>query len=157
MSAADPMALARAPRGVGVDLVDVAAFAEQLDRPGTVFAERVFTPGELAAARARGLGGDRLTRHLAGRWAAKEAVFKAWSSTRFGLPPALAEEDLDWREIEIPADAQGRPGVRLHGAVAAAVAAGHPGAGFSVSISHDGDYAVAVAALTAADPDGPAR
>ena len=31
--------------GVGIDLVSIPAFAEQVDQPGTVFAE-TFTPGE---------------------------------------------------------------------------------------------------------------
>ena len=37
--------------GVGVDLVGITAFAEQLDEPGTRFAQ-AFTPGERRAARA---------------------------------------------------------------------------------------------------------
>ena len=37
--------------GVGIDVVGITAFAEQLDEPGTRFAQ-VFTPGERRAARA---------------------------------------------------------------------------------------------------------
>ena len=37
--------------GVGIDVVGITAFAEQLDEPGTRFAQ-AFTPGERRAARA---------------------------------------------------------------------------------------------------------
>ena len=35
--------------GVGIDVVSIPAFAEQVDQPGTVFAA-TFTPGELGAS-----------------------------------------------------------------------------------------------------------
>ncbi|WP_448851364.1 holo-ACP synthase AcpS [Corynebacterium sp. 335C] len=136
---------------VGIDLVHVPGFAEQLAVPGSSFARRAFAPGERAAAERRGLSGDALARHLAGRWAVKEAVVKAWSQALFGQAPPIARDRLDWTEIECVADAWGRLSVRLHGAAAEAFAAGVaadvPGAAFEVSVSHDGDYAVAVALL----------
>ncbi|MDO4610984.1 holo-ACP synthase [Corynebacterium sp.] len=136
---------------VGVDLVHVPVFAEQLDVPGSGFARRVFAPGELLAAGRRGLAGDALARHLAGRWAVKEAVVKAWSQALYGEAPPIARDALDWAEIEIAADAWGREGVVLRGAARAAfdagVGASVPGARFEVSVSHDGDYAIAVALL----------
>ena len=71
--------------GVGIDVVGIKAFAEQLDEPGTRFAQ-AFTPGERRAARA-GEGSE--AESLAARWAAKEAVIKAWSSTCFGHPEVI--------------------------------------------------------------------
>jgi holo-[acyl-carrier protein] synthase len=41
--------------GVGIDLVSIGAFAEQVDQPGTVFAE-TFTPGERRDAADHGKG-----------------------------------------------------------------------------------------------------
>ena len=78
------------------------------------------------------------TRALAARYAAKEALIKAWSATRFGLPPALATVDL--REIEVVCDAWHRPALRLHGAMRDAVGALRA----TVSLSHDGPTAIAV-------------
>lgn len=146
---------------VGVDLVHVPAFAEQLGRPGSAFARGVFTAGELrvAAARARaGAGGrhdagisDAWVRHLAGRWAVKECVVKAWSQALYGTPPPIHRDQLEWREIEIVPDAWGRIAVVLHGRVmeafTATVATGHPGAHLAASLSHDGDYATATVIL----------
>ena len=126
---------------VGVDVVAVSAFAEQLEQPGTRFA-RVFTPAERRDARA-GEGGE--AQHLAARWAAKEAVIKAWSSTRFGGPEVIDPSQVDLREIEVRSDAWGRPSIRLHGAIADGMA------GFTVlvSLSHDpeGDIAAAFVVL----------
>ena len=71
--------------GVGVDVVDVAAFREQLADAASRFATGVFTIGERQAAASRASGDA--ARHLAARFAAKEAFVKAWSTARFGRPP----------------------------------------------------------------------
>ncbi|MET0820037.1 MAG: holo-ACP synthase [Aeromicrobium sp.] len=124
--------------GVGVDLVHVPSFVDQLDLPGTRF-EGAFLPGELRDARGRTT--DR-GRHLAARWAAKEAVVKAWSASMHGEAPVMSEHVHHL--IELVADAWGRPRIRLHGEVARYLA-GHE---LEVSLSHDGDYAVAYVILT---------
>ncbi|GAB3663869.1 hypothetical protein GCM10027596_27590 [Nocardioides korecus] len=131
-----------APRaaGVGVDVVAVTAFAAQLAEPGTRFA-RAFTPGERRAARRGGRSASQEAQGLAARWAAKEAVLKAWSSTHFGGPEVIDPAAVDLREIEVVTDAWGRPGVRLHGAIGAALA----GRRVLLSLSHDPDADVAIA------------
>jgi holo-[acyl-carrier protein] synthase len=122
--------------GVGIDVVGIAAFAEQLEQPGTRFAQS-FTPGERRAARA-GEGGE--AQSLAARWAAKEAVIKAWSSTCFGHPDVIDPASVDLREIEVRTDAWGRPSIRLHGAIARSMAE------YDVLVSLSHDPAVDVAA-----------
>lgn len=147
---ADRDAAGPAVRGTGIDLVHVPSFARDLDRPGSTFAASVFTAGERAAAARRGLSGPALARHLAGRWAVKEAVVKAWSQALYAAPPPIPRDELDWREIEVVADAWGRVAVELRGRVADAAAECFPTPTpprFHVSISHDGEYAVAVAVL----------
>lgn len=142
-------------RGVGVDTVDLGAFAASLAEPGTRFAG-AFSPTERRQCReradARGVGGtdDDLARHLAGRWAVKEAVVKAWSAALYGRPPAIAPDLLRWSEIETVCDAWGRPSVRLGGEVARRVAetVGED-ARWHVSLSHDGGTAVALVVLEA--------
>ena len=127
--------------GVGVDLVHVPSFADQLDRPGSGFAE-VFTPGERRDANGRTTDPAR---HLAARWAAKEAVVKAWSASLHGSAPVMdpANDGVTLRLIEVVPDAWGRPGIRLHGEVAKHL----EGASVQISLSHDGDYATAYAVL----------
>lgn len=126
--------------GVGIDLVAVSGFAEQLGVPGTAVLSS-FTPGERrdCAVSAGGVVREEAAqaKHLAARWAAKEAVIKAWSGGNFGGAPAL--DSVDPRDIEVRTDAWGRPSIRLHRAVAAALG----DAVVHVSLTHDGDMAAA--------------
>jgi holo-[acyl-carrier protein] synthase len=117
---------------VGVDLVDVPSFASQLEDVASGFVDATFTAREQRV---------REPRRLAARFAAKEAFLKAWSGSRYGQPPLLGS--VDFREIEVVDDGYGRPGLALHGAVAAAV--GRFDA--SLSLSHDGNAAIAVVGL----------
>jgi holo-[acyl-carrier protein] synthase len=110
---------------VGIDLIEIERIERALERRPRL-AERLFTPDELAYARDRARPG----RHLAARFAAKEAVIKALGE---GLPP---------REIEIEAGEP--PQVRLHGR-AAELARDR---GLSVSLTHSRDNAAAVAVAT---------
>ena len=126
-------------QGVGVDLVHVPSFAEQLAQPGSRFAD-VFTPGERRDVAAR--GGH--ARHFAARWAAREALIKAWSQLVYGEPPLLGDEAL--RQIEVACDAWGRPRLLLGGDVAAYLGECRA----DLSLSHDGEYAVAYVVLSAA-------
>lgn len=157
-------------RGVGVDIVDLGAFAASLAEPGTRLT-RAFSPTERrqcrerAEARGAGRAGgftsssppgavtprrheDPLARHLAARWAAKEAVIKAWSAALYGMPPPIPPDLLRWAEIETVCDAWGRPTVRLGGEVARQVAATlGDDTRWNVSLSHDGGSAIAFVVL----------
>ena len=123
--------------GIGVDLVHVPTFAEQLDVPGSRFAG-MFSPAERSDIAER--GGQ--PRHWAVRWAAKEAVIKAWSASMFGEPAVMGDEAFAL--IETVTDAWGRPRIRLHGDVARYLS----GCSVDVSLSHDGDHAIAYVVLS---------
>lgn len=124
--------------GVGVDLVHVPSFADQLAQPGSRFGT-AFTPGERGDARDRS---SEPARHLAARWAAKEAVIKAWSASIHGQPPVMDQHVHHL--IEVVLDAWDRPRIRLHSEVARWLD-GHE---IEVSLSHDGDYAIAYVVLS---------
>jgi holo-[acyl-carrier protein] synthase len=124
--------------GVGVDLVHVPTFADQLEQPGTTFAT-AFLPGERSDVRSRP---SDAARHFAVRWAAKEAVIKAWSASMFGQPAVMGDEAFAL--IETVTDAWGRPRVRLHGEVARYLS----GCSVDVSLSHDEDHAIAYVVLS---------
>src|ERR1044072_7564346 len=98
--------------GVGIDLVSIPDFAEQVDQTGTVFAE-TFTPSDGHDASYKS---SSVARHCAARCAAKETVIKAWSGSRFAKRPVLPEGIH--RDIEVITDMWGRPKVRLTGAIA---------------------------------------
>ncbi|OAA16230.1 Holo-[acyl-carrier-protein] synthase [Corynebacterium afermentans subsp. afermentans] len=129
---------------IGTDLVHIPGLAQQMKLPGSTFMQ-VFTDRERRECAAKP---DPVT-SLAGRWAVKEAYVKAWASTRFGRSPQIAPDDFNFAEVEVVQDAFGRPAVQLHGR------AGEVGPPVcSVSISHDGDYAVAVVAVQMATGAG---
>ncbi|GED97495.1 holo-[acyl-carrier-protein] synthase [Gordonia crocea] len=123
--------------GVGLDLVSIPEFSEQLRQPGTRFTD-AFTAGERRDARA---GAGDAERSLAARWAAKEAVIKAWSVSRFARRPALPM--IVHSDIEVVTDNWGRPAIRLSGAIGDYLAQ----ARIHVSLTHDGDTAAAVVIL----------
>ena len=109
-------------RGVGIDLIEIDRVERALERRPRL-AERLFTEDELSYARDRARPG----RHLAARFAAKEAVIKA-------LGRAVAP-----REIEVVAGAP--PIVRLHGRAAEVNGDGE----LVISLTHSRDSAAAIA------------
>ena len=143
MSDLHGMALPFLP-ATGIDLVHIPSFAGQLAQPGTRFMN-VFTAREQRTANRKPV--VLRPEHLAGRWAAKEAFIKAWSQALYGCPPLIAEEDVNWTEIEIVADTFGRVAIRLAGKIQQAVDESIGPVQSSLSISHDGDYATAVVLL----------
>ena len=148
-------------RGLGVDLVSLPEFAAQVREPGSAFLNGVFTPREARRVRARAAAtsgmqpgsaryDEAVTRHAGGLWAAKEAFIKAWSCALFGSPPLIGADAVDWREIEVIHDEWNRPALALHGDVAAACeeSLGAPSTWRAlVSISHDGECAIAQVAI----------
>lgn len=120
---------------IGVDIVEVRRIAQAVDRWGGRFLRRVFTSAEITYC------GDRMT-SLAARWAAKEAVSKALGTGWAPQRPHAAGW-IDWTEIEIVRQESGEPGIILHGkALARAQVLGL--SSWSLSLSHTGDYAVAM-------------
>lgn len=128
--------------GTGVDIVDVVGFETQLEDPASHFVEETFTIRERKTASHR--PGQRPGRHLAVRFAAKEAFIKAWSCALWGQPPVL--QHVMMCEIEVVSDSFGRPGLQLHGQVAEALQPLGP-LRIHLSLSHDGDMAVAFVVL----------
>jgi holo-[acyl-carrier protein] synthase len=116
--------------GVGIDLLEIDRLERALVRHPRL-AERVFSDGERAYAASRARPG----RHLAARFAAKEAVVKALGMRGgFGL-----------RDIEVVAGEP--PTVRLSGRAAEAAT----GRQVDISLTHSRDNAAAVAVIQPAD------
>ena len=113
---------------LGIDIIKVDRIRASLERFGERFTKRVLTPGEQRYVRGR-------PETMAGRWAAKEAVSKVLG---------LGVRGIGWRDIEIERLPTGQPSVRLHGRAAARAAQLGMGR-IAVSITHESDYAVAIA------------
>jgi len=120
--------------GTGLDLVEVARIADLAERHGERFLKRVFTDAELEYCLPRAARNV----HLAGRFAAKEAVFKAlgtgWSET------------VSWKQVEVLPGESGAPEVKLSGGAAVRLAA-LGGSRVHVSITHDAGVAAASALI----------
>jgi holo-[acyl-carrier protein] synthase len=113
---------------LGIDIVKVERISAAIERFGQRFADRVLTPREQRYVRQR-------PETFAGRWAAKEAVSKVLG---------LGVRGVGWRDIEVERLPTGQPSVVLHGR--AALRAEQLGMGrVAVSISHEAEFAVAVA------------
>jgi holo-[acyl-carrier protein] synthase len=121
-------------RGIGVDQLTVIEVADSLEAFGARYLARTFTDVEAQAT--VGMAAGRRAAYLAGRFAAKEAVFKALRYPR--------SRPLPWTDIEIVRDDEGWPVVRLHGRAREHATATEV-SGVEVSISHSGDTALAVA------------
>ena len=87
---------------VGLDVVSVQRLENLLSEHANA-TEELFTPAEIAYSHAR----RRPMEHLAGRFAAKEAAFKA-----LGVDPVLGPA---WLDIEVHPTPSGRPTLRLGG------------------------------------------
>ncbi|OZG63768.1 4'-phosphopantetheinyl transferase [Bifidobacterium hapali] len=158
--------------GLGHDVVDVAAFAQQLAEPGSHM-RGLFSTRELRQADTRAQAKhDGKAVHLASKWAGKEAVLKAWcealtlcgetsrsTNARSAVQGELRDstirpvqfpytlDNFPWSQIEILDDVRGIPHVILGDDPFARLSAAFPDAQWHISLSHDGPIASAVAIL----------
>jgi len=83
--------------GIGVDVIECARIQSSMKRFGDRFLHRVFTDGEIEYSMSMKFP----ERHLAARFAAKEAVSKAFGT---GIGKAMG-----WRDIDIQKKSSGEP------------------------------------------------
>jgi len=122
--------------GAGIDIIAIRRMQEVLANSGaSAFLRKVFTPAEQARSEQH----PEPVVYLAKLFAAKEAVFKT-----FGI---AGSAEVQFTEIEIQEGASGEPLVALTGRFAE-LARERGAARVLVSLSYDGDYAVAMAVLS---------
>ncbi len=109
-------------KGSGIDIVEIDRIQKAVERWGDTFLKHVFTNTEIENAQKFKFP----YRHYAGRFAAKEAIFKA-----MGIP------DLSWLDVTIINDPSGQPICRFN--------TRQIKGRLLISISHCRDYAVASA------------
>lgn len=126
-------------KGIGIDMVSITemqclieGFSADTPRP-CAFVRCTFTPAEIAEARRR----HNMASYFAGRFAVKEAVFKALAH----LTPA----GFELKCVETLADSNGRPCVSCGTDAFAPVLHTAGVTNLQVSITNEGDYAVAIA------------
>lgn len=116
---------------IGIDLVEIPRIKAAIQRYGERFTARVFTPWEIQYC----LTKISPETSFAGRFAVKEAVFKA-IGTGFS-------EGVKWTSVEVVNDNRGQPEVRLGQAIRKHIGAKK----IIISLSHTKDCAVATAIL----------
>ena len=119
-----------AVRGIGIDVVQVSRLVAALERFGAKMEARLFTTGELEYCRRHK---DPLP-HLAARFAAKEAAFKAIGTGLSG--------GVGWKHAEVIQPGGRQPTLEFHGVAlerfqALGCRTTH------VSLTHDGGLAIA--------------
>jgi holo-[acyl-carrier protein] synthase len=120
--------------GLGCELIEVERIRGVIERHGERFLQRIFTSEE----RDYCFSVKYPHKHLAARWAAKEAVSKAFTT---GVGPYL-----DWTSISVYHGARQQPLVRLD-AKGEALLRQVGATDVCLTLSHIDTYAMAVAAL----------
>jgi holo-[acyl-carrier protein] synthase len=110
-------------KGSGIDIVEIRKLKRSVKRWGDDFLNRIYTKEELAYSKSKRYP----LQHLAARFAAKEAIFKA-----LGTNPKL-----NFKDIEISRDRHGKPYCKIK----------NKRTNISLSLSHTDNYAVACAII----------
>ena len=116
----------------GIDFVGCGRMADIWRRHGDRFLQRILTPGEIEYARRQRYP----EQHVAGRFAAKEAILKVLGTGW--------RTKISWKDMEIRNNTLGKPEVVLRGHCAE-IAAGLGIARVLISISHTAEFALASA------------
>lgn len=120
--------------GTGIDIIEVSRIASSYERFGERFINRILRPAEIAYA----LSHKRPAPFLAARFAAKEAISKAFG-TGIG-------SQLTWQDMEVARKESGEPFVILHDGGLKLLQ--ERGARMvHLTLSHTENYAVAMAIL----------
>jgi holo-[acyl-carrier protein] synthase len=121
--------------GTGIDMIEIERVASSIERYGSRFLRRIYTPGEIAYCQRKR---HNAAESFAARFAAKEATAKALG-TGIGF-------GVTWSEIEVGREPAGRPILLLHGR--AAEIAGAMGVdNSSLSITHTRTASMAMVIL----------
>ena len=120
--------------GIGVDIVETVRIEMSLEKFGNRFLSRVFTELEIVYCQSM----KYPARHFAARFAAKEAVSKAFG-TGIG-------KSMGWKDIEIRRKSSGEPFAVLHDGAKKMADRIHLAEAL-ISLSHSDHYAVANAVL----------
>jgi holo-[acyl-carrier protein] synthase len=120
--------------GTGVDIVETARIQDSVEKFGDRFLNRCFWPDEVAYC--QGMKFPAL--HLAARFAAKEAISKAFG-TGIG-------KQLGWKDMEVRKRDSGEPYLVLHGR-GEELAQARGVTEVFISLSHCKEYAAAQAVI----------
>ena len=120
--------------GTGIDVAEVGRIRRSIDRFGSRFVERIYTPGEIAYVERKA---NRFERYAA-RFAAKEAAMKA-----IGTGWKRGVRWVDFEVVNLPS---GKPTLQFHG-VAGMIARELGVKCVALSLTHTAELGVAFLVL----------
>ena len=118
--------------GIGVDIIEIERVQSSVEKYGDQFLNKVYTQTELDYS----LSKANKYQHLAARFAAKEAVFKALTTGW--------NKEVGWQDIERYNEPNGMPLVKLKGELESFLSNGKS---LKISMSHSRDYVVCMAII----------
>ncbi len=118
--------------GLGIDIIEISRIKESIDEYGESFLQKVYTPKEIEYCSAKA----NKYQHFAARFAAKEAVYKAFNTSN--------QEGLSWQDIEITNEPSGMPIVKLNGKLKSFLSKDKD---LKISISHSDNFVTCVAII----------
>lgn len=118
--------------GLGIDIIEIDRIKDSVDKYGDQFLQKVYTPNELKYCFSK----SNKYQHLAARFAAKEAIYKAISTGWEG--------DARWHDMEIRNHSNGMPEAILSGKLKNFLS---DNKALRISISHSRDYVTCVAII----------
>ena len=119
--------------GIGTDICDIRRIESSIEKFGTRFIEKIFTPFEQEYCESKSASGSAYAK----RFAAKEAIAKALATENSGALP--------WTDVEVRNDASGRPVAKLYGKAVERLESIVPDGKTHVHLSLSDDYPYAVA------------
>ena len=128
--------------GIGTDIIECPRIGKMIEQHGELFLRRVYTDREIRYCQSR----KHAIEHFAGRWAAKEAILKCLGTGW--------RRGLNWTDMEVRNDANGKPRVLMCGAAKDQAQALRI-SDILITISHCRAYATAYAVAVRGTPPPP--
>jgi holo-[acyl-carrier protein] synthase len=122
--------------GIGIDIIEIDRIRESVEKFGDHFLNKIYTQKELDYC----LKKKYKYQHLAARFAAKEAVYKALATGW--------DAEVSWQHIEISNEPNGMPIVTLQGKLKKFLSKGKD---LKISMSHSRDYVACMAIIYKSD------
>ena len=119
--------------GVGIDIIEIERIKKSVDEFGDAFLKKIYTKTELDYSLSR----VNKYQHLAARFAAKEAIYKALSND--------TTKAYSWQDVEIYNELNGLPKVKFSGELKDYL---NDGKEIKISMSHSENYVTCVAVLS---------
>ena len=118
--------------GIGIDIIEIDRIKNSVDKFGDAFLNKIYTQNELDYC----LSKHNKYQHLAARFAAKEAIYKALASSW--------EKEASWKSMEITNEPNGLPVVAFFGKLKEYLSDDKD---IKISLSHSENYVTGVAVI----------